>query len=219
MMNTTKELSYNTSVGEGGPSELTKKGIHLNKKNNEYYVKTRENCFIKCCERIIKYNIKSGLDLACSNGHSVFIANKKGIDFKGCDIEFDEKYNKIFIDNFNQSKLFKLEFNELINHNVNYDIITSFNITHIFDDVSMEYLINVISNKSKYCYLHINHKIIDHIKNIFKNYTDFILIFKDEVNAGHGVNTWYYIFIKFKTKIIIPKYKKFFRNKQTITLI
>ena len=61
---------------------------------------------------------------------------------------------------FKEPKLFKLEFNDLHNTVCEYDIITSFNITHIFDNISMKYLIDVTSNKSKYCYLHINPEII-----------------------------------------------------------
>lgn len=207
-----------TTIGAGGPKELKMKNISFNGNNDTYYNKTRELCFIRAFKRIDEYKIKTGLDIACSNGHSVYIANKQCLNFKGCDIEFNNEYNDIFIDTFGELKLFKLEFNDLINHNHNYDIITSFNITHVFDDKSMEYLIKIISNKAKYCYLHIDPRIIDNIKKNLSSRIDIIQIFEDDINAGPGAMKWYYIFIKFKDKIKVDQIYKFIRSNYLITI-
>jgi hypothetical protein len=82
----------------------------------------------------------------------------------------------------------------------------------------MEYLIKIISNKSKYCYLHINPSIIDYIKKNLSSYVDIIEIFKDDINAGPGAQIWYYIFIKFKDKIKVDQIYKFIRPGTLITI-
>ena len=104
-----------------------------------------------------------------------------------------------------------------VSHLLKHDIITSFNITHVFDDKSMEYLIKIISNKSKYCYLHIGPGIIDYIKKKMSSHVDIIKIFKDNINV-YGVNEWYYIFIKFKDKIKVDQIYQFIRPGSLITI-
>lgn len=99
-------------------------------------------------------------------------------------------------------------------YNINfYDIMTSFGITHVFVLNALLYLIKLISNKSKYCYLHIGEHInIQDIKNYFDSQIEIIDTFVENIAAGPGANIWYYIFIKFDNKINISEYKNIKRT-------
>jgi len=190
----------NTFLAAGGTKELKKKGINFEDKNSmsDYYMQSRYKAFSTCCHFIKKYpDIKSCLDIATSSGHFVYVANENNIDCYGFDLEFDETNNQIFESKFHKKALFRHDLNNLLNIKNNYDIYTNFHLTHIFTYQSFLYLLKILSNKTKYAYLHINNNIIENIKKL-----PFITPIEVIDNGVHGS----FLFLKFKNEITnIPK--------------
>tara|TARA_B100000073_G_scaffold345092_1_gene353320 strand:+ start:973 stop:1602 length:630 start_codon:yes stop_codon:yes gene_type:complete len=205
----------NTILAKGGPEELKMINFELNN-FNEYYRKIRYIPFQKCCEHIKQYpDINTCLDLATSSGHFVYVALENKIDCEGFDLVFEDGYNEVFLNKFKKKPLFQFDLNNIHSLNKKYDIITNFHLTHVFDIDSFLYILKVLSNITKYAYLHIS----DSNKNIIKNY-DFIKIidFYDyEINMN-GINTTTWVFLKFKNCVKVNKIKKFIRPKYIISL-
>tara|TARA_X000000368_G_C22956728_1_gene679094 strand:+ start:312 stop:959 length:648 start_codon:yes stop_codon:yes gene_type:complete len=209
----------NTKIlAAGGPQELINISINFENINtmDNYYIKSRYIPFQKCCECIKQYlDINTCLDLCTSSGHFVYVALENNINCEGFDLEFKDIYNKIFSKKFNKKPLFQFDLNNIHTLNKKYDIITNFHLTHIFDTNSFLYLLKILSNITKYTYLHISKS----NKTIIKNY-DFIDIidFHDYKINMHGTNTTTWVFLKFKNSIKINKIKEFIRPKYLITL-
>ena len=111
---------------------------------------------------------------------------------------------KFFIEEFNRECIFKFEFDNLLFLEKEYDLICSFNLTHIFEYEAFVYLLKILSIKSNYCILHFNKSNIDRIKNEC-NFVTFIHMFSD--NNGSSC-----IFLKFNSKQFIEKTYKFVRT-------
>jgi len=205
-------------LATGGPQELAEEKINFENTDSfdNYYIRTRYNPFRICCEIIKKYkDINNCLDICTSSGHFVYIALENNIDCEGFDLEFDNKYNTIFFNKFKKNPLFKFDLNNIHNLNKKYDIITNFHLTHIFDTNSFLYLLKLLSNITKYAYLHISNS----NRTIIKNY-DFIEIidfYDHEINM-HGITTTSWVFLKFKNSVNIDKIYQFIRPKYFITL-
>ena len=205
-------------LATGGPGELSKIKLKFQNINSfdNYYYKSRYNPFKKCCNVIKKHkDINTCLDICTSSGHFVYVALKNNINCEGFDLEFNDKYNTIFFNNFQKKPLFQFNLNNIHTLNKKYDIITNFHLTHIFDNRSFLYLLKLLSNITKYAYLHIN----EQNKTIIKNY-DFIEIidyYKHEVNLNRiPYEEW--VFLKFKNNVNIDKFYQFTRTKSNIIL-
>ena len=205
-------------LATGGAEELSNEKINFQDINSldNYYIKGRYEPFKKCCDIIKKYkNINNCLDMCTASGHFVYIALENNIDCEGFDLEFNNKYNTLFFNKFKKQPLFKFDLNNIHNLNKKYDIITNFHLTHIFDTNSFLYLLKLLSNITKYAYLHIG----EQNKTIIKNY-DFIEIidyYEHKVNMS-GVNTEEWIFLKFKNSVKIDKIYQFIRPQYFIML-
>jgi len=203
-------------LASGGPQELKTEMNITDDTFGKYYTLSRLTPFNKCCNIIKNYNdIKSCLDIATSSGHFVYIANKNDIDAEGFDIEYSEDLNLPFLKNFKKNCLFKYDLNNIHKLNKNYDIVTNFHLTHVFDIDSFIYLLQCLSNISNYGFLHISDNNLQYIKNI-----DLIQIL-DIINVNinmNGIQIEKWIFFKFKKKYKIDKIFNFIRPGYIIKL-
>lgn len=196
-------FTSNASLGQGGYESVD--FCFLTKTHNSlYYKRSRYNIFINAINRIISHNdIHTVLDLATSSGHFVFLANMKGIDCSGCDIDIAPNHNDLFLKIFQKKCIFKHDISYIENIHGKYDIITNFHLTHIFNNEAFHYLLSILSNKSKYAYLHSNTDNIHHIKKY-----DFIKILKiDSFDINmNGVDYEYFVFLEFTREVKIDEY-------------
>ena len=207
----------NEILATGGPNELS--NIDFNKTNEYaiYYQHSRYIPFVKCCETIKKYgNIKTCLDIACSSGHFVYVANENNIDTEGFDIIFDENINNIFVEKFKKKCIFKFNLNNIIDLSKKYDIITNFHLTHVFDNNAFIYLLGCLSNKCSYAYLHISNENIISLKKTPPPFIDIIEII-DLYHPNTLNNTTSWIFLKFTKAITTPR-REFIRPASMIIL-
>jgi hypothetical protein len=200
-------------LGAGGTNESISKNITIRNLgiHDEYYKRTRYDVFSEIINYLKNYeDVKSILDIGTSFGAFVYLANKNGFICNGCDIEVDDNSNDVFLEEFNRKCIFKSEFNDIYLLD-NYDLISSFNLTHIFSYDAFLYLLKMLSHKSKYCILHICESHVDLITNNC-DFATFIQLFSDNNGA-------FCIFLKFNSKPFIEKNYKFIRSQtHVITL-
>ena len=142
-------------LGHGSPIQEISNGITIENLGleNLYYKTSRYDLFNEVINYIkLNTDVKIILDIATSFGTFVYLANKNDLICEGCDIEVLENANDIFIKEFDKPCIFQLEINNILSLDKNYDMICSFNLTHIFSYESFIYLLQLLSVKSKYVF-------------------------------------------------------------------
>ena len=155
------------------------------------------------------------LDLATASGHFVYLAREKGLDCYGCDIELLEKDKIFFLNKYNKDCIFQYDFNDLHILNNKYDIITSFNLTHVFDKESFLYLLKVLSNKCSYALLHISEENMQNIQEY--KFINVINSYRFEINMD-GVTNQNWVLLKYNQTENVEKFKKYNRDNYLVTL-